>query len=128
MRPGLTLDTGALIKLESRDRLMRARIERAITEGLTVTVPAVVLIEWWRGNPGQRAVVERLSVEATSARLAELAGEAIATMATMGATATPIDTAVMASAAQRGDMVYTTDVNALQQLQSCFKSVRVMRC
>jgi predicted nucleic acid-binding protein len=125
MRPGLTLDTGALIKLESRDRLMRARIERAITEGLTVTVPAVVLIEWWRGNPGQRAVVERLSVEATSARLAELAGEAIATM---GATATPIDTAVMASAAQRGDMVYTTDVNDLQQLQACFKSVRVMRC
>jgi predicted nucleic acid-binding protein len=125
MRPGLTLDTGALIKLESRDRLMRARIERAITEGLTVTVPAVVLIEWWRGNPGQRAVVERLSVEATSARLAELAGEAIATM---GATATPIDSAVMASAAQRGDMVYTTDVNDLQQLQACFKSVRVMRC
>jgi len=40
--------------------------------------------------------------------------------------ATPIDAIVMASAAQRGDVVYTTDVSDLAKLASYFRAVRVL--
>jgi hypothetical protein len=42
--------------------------------------------------------------------------------------ATTVDSIVMASAAQRGDIVYTSDIENLQRLQSHFESVpRVLR-
>jgi hypothetical protein len=38
-----------------------------------------------------------------------------------------VDAAVMASAALRGDVVYTSDVDDLEQLREHFPSVRVLR-
>ena len=38
----------------------------------------------------------------------------------------PIDAIVMASAAQRGDLVYTSDVGDLEKLRSYFPEVRVL--
>jgi hypothetical protein len=40
--------------------------------------------------------------------------------------ATTVDAVVMASAASRGDVVYTTDVTDLQALSPHFPSVRVL--
>jgi hypothetical protein len=60
-------------------------------------------------------------VEPVDTELAKLAGSAIATI--RGATA--IDALVMASAARRGDVVYTSDVGDLQRLCSYFPAVRV---
>jgi len=40
--------------------------------------------------------------------------------------ATPIDAIVMASAAQRGDIVYTADVENLEKLAGYFRAVRVL--
>jgi hypothetical protein len=54
-------------------------------------------------------------------RLARLAGECVADV--VGATT--IDAIVMASAAQRGDAVYTTDVSDLDRLRAFFPGVRV---
>ena len=54
--------------------------------------------------------------------MAKLAGGALA--AVKGAK--PIDAIVMASAAQRGDLVYTSDVGDLEKLRSYFSEVRVL--
>jgi hypothetical protein len=101
---------------------MRGVLLVAEREGLDVFVPAPVLIEWWRNVPRQRAILASVRIEDTTARLAKLAGEAIA--AVPGAT--PIDALVMASAAQRGDVVYTSDFDDLDRLRAHFPSVRVL--
>jgi len=54
--------------------------------------------------------------------MAKLAGGALA--AVKGAK--PIDAIVMASAARRGDLVYTSDVGDLEKLRSYFSEVRVL--
>jgi predicted nuclease of predicted toxin-antitoxin system len=63
-------------------------------------------------------------VEQTDTALMKMAGQAVA--ATRGATT--IDAIVMASAARRGDVVYTSDYDDLDRLTRFFKSVRVLRC
>ena len=60
-------------------------------------------------------------VEPLTVALAKLAGEAMA--AVKGASS--VDAIVMASAAQRGDAVYTSDVGDLMRLGAFFPSVRV---
>jgi predicted nucleic acid-binding protein len=122
----LTLDAGALIALERGDKRMRTVALAARTSGAVLVVPSPVLTEWWRGGRSahrQTLVFETLFVEPPSAELARIAGEAIA--ATPGAT--PIDALVMASAAQRGDVVYTSDFDDLERLRSYFRTVRVLR-
>lgn len=124
MERGLTFDTGALIALESRRLHMRRRWQAALESGRIVTVPAAVITEWWRGRSDVREqILASLRVEPLGERLARIAGDALA--AVRGATA--IHAIVMASAAQRGDVVYTSDVDALERLRSFFPAVRVLR-
>jgi predicted nucleic acid-binding protein len=122
---GLTLDTGALIALERRDKRMRARLLAAEQDGELITVPSVVLAEWWRGGSGrQRSILEAVDVEPVSEHLGKLVGEALATLPG----ATVVDAIVMASAAQRGDVVYTSDFVDLDRLHTHFRAVhRVLR-
>lgn len=61
-------------------------------------------------------------MEDLDAELAKTAGEAIASVPG----ATTIDAIVMASAARRGDVVLTSDVDDLQALQRHFPTVRVL--
>lgn len=120
---GLTFDTGALIALERR----RARISQvyttAVEDGLIVTVPAVAVSEWWRGRTDIRERILRgLRIEPVDLALSQLAGEAM--VAVRGASA--VDAIVMASAARRGDIVYTTDFADLAALRAHFPSVRIL--
>jgi predicted nucleic acid-binding protein len=118
--PGLTLDTGALIALERGDKRMRARMLAAEQDCELITVPAVVLGEWWRVDGGrQRAILEAVDVEPVSEQMGKLAGEALAALPG----ATVIDALVMASAAQRGDVVYTSDFDDLVRLHTHFRAV-----
>lgn len=124
MRDGITFDTGALIALERRGLRARQVLERALESKLRVTVPSAVLVEWWRGRTDLRErILAAVRVEPLSPELARLAGDAIA--AVRGAT--PIDAIVMASAAGRGDVVYTADFDDLARLQKHFPAVRVLR-
>jgi predicted nucleic acid-binding protein len=121
--PSLTLDTGALIAIESRRVGFGKRIQRARSQEVPITVPAVVVAEWWRGRSDFRDdILAMVKVEPMSEGLAKLAGEALATV--RGATAS--DAIVMASAAQRGDVVYTSDVDDLERLRRFFPAVRVL--
>ena len=120
---GITLDTGALIALERRRQRMKEIVERAIATDQTLTVPAVVVGEWWRGRTDLRDVIlDSVDVEPLTEALAKIAGKALAVV--MGATL--VDAIVMASAASRGDIVYTSDVADLEAIRRHFPSVRVL--
>ena len=121
---GVTLDTGALIALERRNKRMRSVLQSVAESRMSVTVPSVVLAEWWRGRTDVReAILEAVDVEPLHASVARTAGEAIA--AVRGATV--VDAIVMASAAQRGDVVYTADHADFERLRRHFPAVRVLR-
>lgn len=120
---GLTFDTGVLIALERRAQ--RAwNVYRAAREAkVRITVPSVVLAEWWRGRTDAREHVRSgVVIEWLSDQLAEAAGEALASVPS----ATTIDAIVMASAASRGDVVYTSDLGDLERLRLHFPTVRVL--
>ena len=118
-----TFDTGALIALERRGQRIREVVTRAAALGVRITVPAAVVTEWWRGRSDARELIlGALVVEPLSERIARLAGEAIG--AVRGATA--VDAIVMASAALRGGVVYTSDVEDLEMLRKHFPAVRVL--
>lgn len=123
MKNGITFDTGALIALERRGQRARMVLERATEQKVRITVPAAVITEWWRSrNDVRERILAAVRVEPLSESLAKVAGEALA--AIKGAT--PIDAIVMASAAQRGDVVYTTDVSDLARLAAYFRTIRVL--
>jgi predicted nucleic acid-binding protein len=123
VKEGITFDTGALIALERRSGRARKILERAAELKIRITVPSAVIAEWWRGRSDMREhIVAAVRIELLSERLAKLAGEALTSV--RGSTA--IDAIVMASAAQRGDVVYTSDVDDLQRLAAHFRAVRVL--
>jgi len=120
---GLTFDTGALIALERRRPRMAQLYRAAVEDGLLVTVPSPVIAEWWRGRTDVRdRLLQGVRVEALDAELAKLAGDALAVISG----ATTIDAIVMASAARRGDIVYSSDLRDLARLQAFFPAVRVL--
>lgn len=121
---GITFDTGALIALEHRRQRMREIVERALARDQPLTVPADVVGEWWRGRTDLRdAILASVDVEPLTESLAKVAGEALAVVGG----ATLVDAIVMASAASRGDLVYTSDVEDLERLRRRFPCVRVLR-
>ena len=121
---GITFDTGALIALERRRQRMKEIVERALAKDQPITVPADVVGEWWRGRTDLRdGILESVDVEPLTEALAKVAGEALASINR----ATLVDAIVMASAASRGDIVYSSDVEDLERLQGHFPGVRVLR-
>lgn len=123
VKNGITFDTGALIALERRGQRVRQVLERATEQKVRITVPAAVVTEWWRSrNDIRERILGAVRIEPLSERLAKVAGEALAVV--KGATA--IDAIVMASAAERGDVVYTSDVADLAKLAGYFRTVRVL--
>ena len=120
----LTFDTGALIALERGDKRMRVVLDAANIDHVQVTVPAVVVAEWWRGgNRRRERILEAVDIEPTTERIARVAGEAIAALPG----ATVVDAIVMASAAQRRGIVYTSDIEDLDRLRTRFPQVRILR-
>lgn len=121
-RIGLTFDTGALIALERRTQRIWEIYRTAMRDSVVVTVPAAVVIEWWRGRTDVRErILGGVRVEPLHTALARSAGEALAAVKS----ATAIDAVVMASAALRGDVVYTSDTADLEKLRRHFPGVRV---
>jgi predicted nucleic acid-binding protein len=122
-RPGLTFDTGALIALERRTQRIWEIYRTAMHDAVPITVPVAVVIEWWRGRTDVRErILGGIRVEPLHTTLAQAAGEAIASVKS----ASPIDAVVMASAALRGDVVYTSDTADLEKLRRHFPGVRVL--
>jgi hypothetical protein len=120
---GLTFDTGALIGLERRRHRIRRVFATAVRDHVRLTAPAAVIVEWWRGRTDlAEDILASVDVEPVDELLAKAAGEALAAVPE----ATAIDAIVMASAARRGDVVYTSDFDDLARLQAHFPGVRVL--
>ncbi len=127
--PGVTFDTGALIALESHRLALRKIFHVAVRNAITITVPSVVVTEWWRAGVRQKLRAELLRamyVEDLDKHLAMLAGVALGIVGG----STPIDAIVMASASKRGDTVYTSDprdLEALRQGVPAFGGVQIVK-
>lgn len=133
MGRGLTLDTGALIALEratiSGGHTRIAAIWRAaLSDGLRITVPTPVVLEWWRDQRGPAArLLDRMVIEPLTYELARIAGSALAKVPRTRMRPSPVDAVVVASAAQRGDIIYTSDVEDLSRVSvAAFPSVRIL--
>ena len=119
---GVTLDTGALIGLERRSERMKAVLTGVHRLHLSITIPASVIAEWFRGQGESRRILALAKhIEPLSPSLAEIAGKALATTGGNNS----VDAIVMASAAQRGDHVFTADIDHLNAFRSVFPNVRV---
>lgn len=112
-----------LIALDRRKPRALAVHEALSGAGIAVTVPWVVVAEFWRGRTDRRdAILRSVEIEAPSIELAKAAGNALAAVKK----ATIVDAIVMASAARRGDVVYSSDFDDLSLLQRHFPGVRVL--
>jgi predicted nucleic acid-binding protein len=119
----VTADTGFLIGLERAKPRAIALLAAARRRSLLISVPAAVVAEWWRGGRDQSKILKLVEVEAMTERLAKNAGEALAAVGD----ATVVDAIVMASAAARGSVVYTSDFEDLAHLRDRhFRGVRVL--
>jgi len=111
-----------LIALERKKSRAMAIHERLFERAMPITVPWVVVVEFWHGRTDRReAILRSVDIEAPSLSLAKRVGEAIAAVR-----AGLADAVVMASAAQRGDVVYTSDYEDLAVLQRRFPNVRLL--
>ena len=123
VRPGLTFDRGALIALERHTQRAWQIYRAAVADAVPITVPTAAVAEWWRGRTDVRErILGGVRVEPLTLQLARAAGEAMAVVKR----ATLVDALVMASAAARGDIVYTSDLEDLERLRGYFPAVRVL--
>lgn len=119
---GITADTGFLIALERNEKRAVGFVQTFKMGGVLMTLPVVALAEWWR-SPTKAYLVQAFAIEPMTEKLARLAGEARAAIRDSGI----VDAIVMASAAQRGDTVYTSDFDDMQRLQGHFPNVRIVK-
>jgi len=87
---------------------------------VVITIPAAVIVEWWRGT--HVAILEAATLEPLSPALAKAAGELLAKAKRSNA----VDAIVVVSAAQRGDIVATDDPDDLGGLASHVRGVDVL--
>lgn len=106
MAQGLTLDAGAIIAYEKRDRGMWALFKAAIENDATISVATAVVAQAHRGNS---PLVSRLlgvcAIEALSLERARRAGLLLAAARTSDI----VDAVVVAGAIARGDAILTSD-------------------
>jgi len=107
---GVTFDTGVLIALERRKLGALALLQACRLSRARITLPAAVLAEWWRGT--HPAILEIGTLEALAPQLALQAGKLLARTGKSNA----VDATVVASAAQRGDIIVTSDPMDLREL------------
>lgn len=122
---GITLDTGTLIAIERRRQKGTHLLELAKQRLAVLSVPVVVVAEWWRGRTDVRErILDVVNVEPLSLAVAKVAGKALAKVPR----STAVDAIVMAFAANRGDVVLTGDPDDFERLRSFFPAVRVLGC
>jgi predicted nucleic acid-binding protein len=107
---GVTFDTGMLIALERRKTGALALLRACRLSRARITIPAAVIAEWWRGS--HRSLLDIAELETITPLLALRAGELLAQTRRSNA----VDAIVIASAAQRGDLVVTGDLEDLREL------------
>ena len=122
---GATLDTGALIALESGSTRMAVLIEQAIATHAELAVPAGVVAQAWRGGARQVRIAKLLQLKATSivALDAKLALRIGARCASTGSTDI-VDVSVAICASDRRHTVITSDPGDIAAIDPALTLVR----
>jgi predicted nucleic acid-binding protein len=127
VKQGVTFDTGAFVSVERRKERARKVFERLRQQDVLITAPLPVIGEWWRGRTDWReAILSAVYIEALTLETVKLAGEALASVASRRNRPSVVDAIVMASAASRGDVVYTSDVEDFRLFSAFFPEVRIL--
>jgi predicted nucleic acid-binding protein len=114
MAEGLTLDTGALIAAEKRDRRLWSVLKEASARRATITVPAVVLAQAWRGNS---PMIARLLPACVVEDFDELAAKRVGVLLSKSRRRPDVvDAAVVVGAGLRGDAIVTSDPDDIVRL------------
>ena len=114
---GLTLDTGALIALERRNRAVLSLLDGIEHLGRSVAVPAGALAQAWRGSRRQHRLAQLLQAE--NVEIPELDLDQALTVGALLAArggSDVIDASVVLAARERGHWVVTSDVGDLRRL------------
>jgi len=107
---GTTLDTGALIALESGSRKMAVLVEEALASGAEVAIPASVVAQAWRGGAGQARIARLLRASITSiVPLDQRQALRVGARCTASGVTDVIDVSVALCARDRGHAVITSD-------------------
>ena len=107
---GLTLDTGALLALERRDRRVRALLRTALTAQRPIAIPAGVIAQAWRGGPRQAEIARLLASETVRCVwLDEWEAKEVGLLSGRCGHADIVDVHVALIARRRGDVVVTSD-------------------
>ena len=116
---GTTLDTGALIALESGSRCMAVLVEEALASGAELAIPAGVVAQAWRGGAGQARMARLLRASITSI-VALDRRQALRVGARCAATGVTdvIDVSVALCARDRGHTVITSDPGDIRAADS----------
>jgi hypothetical protein len=122
----LTLDSGALIALESRDTRVALLLRTAIRTGTTLVVPAGVLAQVWRDGSRQTRLAALIGsnavvVESLSSPFARLAGE----LCDRRGTSDVIDASVVLTARRFGGRVVTSDPGDLHRLEPSLETIAI---
>lgn len=120
----LTLDAGALIGLDRRDRTVWLLLRRAVDRGVRPHVPAPVVTQVWRSSrqANLARALKQCRVEATDDALARRAGSLCALADRHDA----VDAIVVASAARRSDAIVTSDSSDIAALVAHAPGVAVI--
>jgi predicted nucleic acid-binding protein len=112
MTRGLTLDAGALIAAERGDGRVIALLERVLTRGAELAIPAGALAQAWRADPKQHRLHRLLGDERCDV-VALDRDEALRVGALCARTgrADIVDVSVAACASRRGHVVVTADAD-----------------
>jgi len=111
---GLTLDAGALIAAEKNHPKVWAYVKRLKAAGLTVTVPAGVLAQTWRGLSNAR--LSQFLAGCFIEPLDEPAAKATGALCARARSSDIVDASVLVGAAARHDVVFTSDATDLRKL------------
>jgi hypothetical protein len=113
MAIGLTYDTGALMAAERNNRAMWALHRAAVDRSISITVPAGVLGEAWRGGP--QAQLSRLLAACDVEALTEPRARAIGALARLSQLHDTVGLAVAEGAMRRDDAVVTSNRSHIER-------------
>lgn len=123
---GLTLDTGALIAIERRQRVAELLLKEARRSKIAIVIPAGVLAQAWRDGRKQARLAELIAsgdadIEVLDDERARAAGQ----LCGVTRTSDVIDASVVLCAKTRYHRVATSDADDLRRLDPTLELIEV---
>lgn len=123
---GLTLDAGALIALERRDRRLEILLKRARDHRAEIVIPAGALAQAWRDGRRQARLAKLVgSAEVTLEPLDDLLARQAGQLCGVTGTRDVVDASVVLCARARNHSVVTSDPDDLRRLDSKLELIEV---